>query len=141
MRNLCDGLYGRRPGLGSFSCGGGAGTAGDAGTKPVDKAALIDAMKNKTPEIKELPASTHVCASFRVARRWRVRACVRRPPRGGRHLSVAQSIALVAGGMRYGRLGRGGDGQKKVLEICAPLDVENVVSASSQGHEWPRWAA
>ncbi|MGV9307973.1 hypothetical protein ACWDLG_31755 [Nonomuraea sp. NPDC003727] len=43
------------------ACGGGAGTAGDAGTKPVDKAALIDAMTNKVPETKELPASALDC--------------------------------------------------------------------------------
>ncbi|MFD1540525.1 hypothetical protein [Nonomuraea guangzhouensis] len=43
------------------ACGGSADTAGktDAGT--IDKATLIDAMKKKTPDLKELPASTFDC--------------------------------------------------------------------------------
>ncbi|MFG1688569.1 hypothetical protein ACGFNP_51080 [Nonomuraea sp. NPDC049269] len=46
---------------GSADTASSADTAGSADAKPVDKAALIDAMTKKAPETKDLPASTLDC--------------------------------------------------------------------------------
>jgi hypothetical protein len=57
--------------------------------------------------------------------------------------TAIQHVAIVHDGPNATRRWRrrGGDGQKQVGELSTLVDVENVVLASSQGHQWPRWAA
>jgi hypothetical protein len=57
--------------------------------------------------------------------------------------TAIQHVAIVHDGPNATRCWRrrGGDGQKQVGELSTLVDVENVVLASSQGHQWPRSAA
>ena len=57
--------------------------------------------------------------------------------------TAIEHVAIVHDGPNATRCGRrrGGDGQKQVGELSTIVDVEDVVLASSQGHEWPRRAA